>query len=132
MPLFLTKVIIHINLSDRHPFKIRPHRIHFPLVNADATILDERFFGVVETGGPVTVAIVGNLVIVPDGDPSELLVREKQVEIGTVGGKTTPVVVQCEDFSLGLDGTGGGRGCIFVDVVTELRCCQLSILATTG
>jgi hypothetical protein len=68
-------------------------------------------------------------VVVPDGDPGELLVREKQVKVGAVGRKTTPVVVQGENFSFRLNGTGGGRGRIFVDVVAELNRGQLSNLA---
>ena len=68
-------------------------------------------------------------MVVPDGDPGELLVREKQVKVGAVGRKTTPVVVQREDFAFWLDGAGGGRGCIFVDVVAELDRGQLSNLA---
>jgi len=50
------------------------YSIHLPLVNADATVLDERVFGVVETGRSIAVAIVRHLVVVPDGDPGELLV----------------------------------------------------------
>jgi len=63
------------------------------LINADATILDEGLFRVVETGRSIAVAIVGDLVVVPDRDPGELLVRKKQIEIGAVSCKTTPVVV---------------------------------------
>jgi hypothetical protein len=67
-------------------------------------------------------------VVVPDRNPGELLVREKQVKVGAVGRKTTPVVVQGENFSFWLNGTGGGRGRIFVDVVAELNRGQLSTL----
>jgi hypothetical protein len=60
-------------------------------------------------------------VVVPYGDPRELLVREKEVEVGAVGCKTAPVVIQGEDFSFWLNGAGGGRSCVFVDVVAELN-----------
>jgi hypothetical protein len=63
-------------------------------------------------------------VVVPDRDPGELLVRKEQVKVGAVGCKTTPVVVQCEDFSLWLNGAGGSRGCILIDVVAKLNHCQ--------
>ena len=66
-------------------------------------------------------------MVVPDGDPRELLVRKKQVKVGAVGRKTTPVVVQREDFSFWLNGAGGGRGGVFVNVVAELDHGQLSI-----
>jgi hypothetical protein len=54
-----------------------PHGVHLSLINADAAILDERLFRVVEAGGTVAVAIVGDLVVVPNRDPGKLLVREK-------------------------------------------------------
>jgi hypothetical protein len=53
---------------------LTPHSIHLPLVNADATVLDERVFGVIETGRPIAVAVVRHLMVIPDGDPGELLV----------------------------------------------------------
>jgi hypothetical protein len=54
-----------------------PHGVHLSLINADAAILDERILRVVEAGGTVAVAIVGDLVVVPNRDPGKLLVREK-------------------------------------------------------
>jgi hypothetical protein len=65
-------------------------------------------------------------VVVPNRDPGELLVRQKEVEVGAVGRETTPVVVECEDFSFWLNGAGSGRGLIFVDVVAKLDRGQFS------
>jgi hypothetical protein len=71
------KVVVHVYLSDRHPFEVCPDGVHLSLINADAAILDERILRVVEAGGSVAVAIVGHLVVVPNRDPGELLVREE-------------------------------------------------------
>ena len=88
--------------------------IHFPLINAHATILDKRLFRVVQTGGAVTIPIVRDLVIVPDWDPREVLMREKQVKVGAIGSNTTSVVVEGENFALWLNRAGGGRCAILI------------------
>lgn len=59
-------------------------------------------------------------MMIPDRDPREPLVREEQVKIGAVSSKTTSIIVECEDLALRLDGTGGGRGRVLVDVIAEL------------
>lgn len=59
-------------------------------------------------------------MIVPDRNPSKLLVREKQIEIGAVSSKTASVIVQSEDLTLRLH-RAGGSGCrVLVDVVAEM------------
>lgn len=45
-----SKIVIHLNLSDGHPFKVRPDGVHFSLVNRDSAIVNKRVFGIVELG----------------------------------------------------------------------------------
>lgn len=43
-----SQIVVHLDLANRHPFEVGPHRIHLPLVNTDPTVLDERGFCVVQ------------------------------------------------------------------------------------
>lgn len=69
-----TQVVVHVHLADGHPLEIGAHGVHFPLIDADATVVDERFFGVVQAGRAIAVTVVGDLMVIPDRDPGELLV----------------------------------------------------------
>lgn len=53
-------------------------------------------------------------MIVPDWDPREVLMGEKQVEVGAIGSNTTSVVVEGENFALWLNRAGGGRCAILI------------------
>lgn len=35
------QIIVHLHLADRHPLKIGSYGVHLPLINTDATVLDE-------------------------------------------------------------------------------------------
>lgn len=69
-----TQVVVHVDLADGHPLEVGAHGVHLPLVDADATVVDERFFGVVQAGGATTVTVVGDLMVIPDRNPGEFLV----------------------------------------------------------
>lgn len=43
-----TQIVIHFHLSNGHPLEVRSDGIHLSLVNTDASVLDERGFGIVE------------------------------------------------------------------------------------
>jgi hypothetical protein len=68
------KIIVHADLSQRHPLEVGANGIHLPLVDRNATILQEGLFGIVHGAEAISVAVVGLLVIVPNTDPWELLV----------------------------------------------------------
>lgn len=86
-----------------HPLEVRPDSIHLALVDADlGSNVQEGILGVVEPAGPVSVAIVGDFcassangqlfirsiriltMIIPNRNPSEMLVRCSQVEISAI------------------------------------------------
>jgi hypothetical protein len=69
------KVIIHVDLANRHPLEIGSNRVHLALIDADTTGTKKRVLGVVHCAKPVAIPIVGDLMIVPSRDPSKLLVR---------------------------------------------------------
>lgn len=71
--------------------------IHFALVNADTAITEERLLGIVECTRSVTISVVGYLVVIPLGNPGEVLVGKQQVKIGSVLAKTSAVIVESED-----------------------------------
>lgn len=138
-----SEIVIHVDLADGHPLEVSTHSVHLPLVDANAAVVDERLFSVVQAGAAVSVAVVADLevsklayglsqrdgamyfVIVPHWDVGELLVRKQQVGIGAVGGKTSAVIVESEDFALRLDRTRSGGSGVLVDIVTELQCVSL-------
>jgi len=115
-------------LPDGHPLEISTHSIHLPLIDRDATVLDEGGLGVVQLGRTVTVGVISNLVVIPDRDPGELLVRKKKILIGAVSCVSGAVVVQGEDGTLRLRHTADGSTIavitvsgVLVDVVTKME-----------
>jgi hypothetical protein len=70
------QIIIEVNLTNRHPFKVSTHCIHLTRVDTDPTKLQERSFSVIHTTEAIPVAIVCNLVIVPSCDECEILVSK--------------------------------------------------------
>ena len=55
-----SKVVIHFDLPDGHPFEVRAHGIHFTLIDAHTAIFDEGRFCIVEFGGSVPESVIGN------------------------------------------------------------------------
>ena len=43
-----SQVVVHVHLSDRHPFKVGAHGIHLALIYRDTSIFDERVLCVVQ------------------------------------------------------------------------------------
>lgn len=79
------KAVVKIGLTDRHPLKVGSHSVDFARVDADLwAIVEERVFGIVQTTSAVSVNIVGNLVIIPSGNPCVLLGQMLQIGVGTV------------------------------------------------
>lgn len=94
-----TEIVVHVDLPDRHPLKVSANGVHLALIDTDAAEAKEGVFGIVHSTEAISVAVVGNLMVVPHGDPSELLVREEQVGVGPVLGYSGPVVIQGEKSS---------------------------------
>jgi hypothetical protein len=67
---------------------------HLSLVNRHAAALDERVLVVEHVGHPVSIRVVGNLVVIPDGNPGKLLVARQEVGICAIGGDSLSIVVQ--------------------------------------
>ena len=42
------QIVVHFNLADRHPLKVRSNSVHLSLVDTDSTIPNERGLGVVQ------------------------------------------------------------------------------------
>lgn len=53
-----TEVVVHLDLTNGHPFKVCSDCVHFSLVNRDTTITDEGGFGVVELRSTIAVCVV--------------------------------------------------------------------------
>ena len=70
------QIVVHFDLTDWHPLEVGTDGVHFPLVRGYAAVLDEGGFGVVEVGGCVAVGVIGDFVVIPDRNPSVLLVRK--------------------------------------------------------
>jgi hypothetical protein len=61
-------------------------------------------------------------VVVPDWDPSELLVRCGKVLIGAVGGNALAVVIERVRLPIGLRvATEAGVALVLIDVVSEVN-----------
>jgi hypothetical protein len=93
-----TKVVVHVDLTDRHPFKVCADSVHLPLVDRDTSVPQERVFSVVKLRSTISVGVIRNLMVIPDRDPRELLVTGEQVQVRTVGSKSLAVVVQTVDL----------------------------------
>ena len=88
------QVVVQLNLPNGHPFEVGSHGIHLALIDTDSTVFDERGFGVVEIGLSISICVIGDLVVIPDGDPGVLRVAEDQIEIGAISGNPLTVVVE--------------------------------------
>lgn len=87
------------------------------MVHADASVLDEGGFGVVELGLAVAICVVGDLVVVPDGDPGELLVAQEEIEVGAVRSEALAVVVEGVDLAVW---EGDAVECIAISIFSVL------------
>lgn len=121
------QIVIHFDLSDRHPLVVRSYRIHLALVYRNATITKERIFGVVELSGTITVGVVGDLMIIPDWDPGEILVALEEVKISTISRMALAIVVKGENLVV-RQGNATKRATVavvailvFVDIVPEMN-----------
>jgi hypothetical protein len=70
------------------------------LVNGDAAIPKERILSVVKFRTAVTVGVIGNLMVVPNRNPGELLVACKKIQISTVSCNPLAVVIEGVDFTV--------------------------------
>ena len=108
------------------PLKVGTNSVHFALIEGDASHFHEGSLGVIHLRGSIAVGIVGNLVIIPDRDPRELLVTCDEVEIGAVGSNSLAVVVECCNFLVGKRDTANCLSptvvavLVLVNVVTEV------------
>jgi hypothetical protein len=123
-----TEVIVHFDLTDRHPLKVSSDSIHLSLIDRNTAVADERGLGVVELGSAIAVCVVRNLVVVPDRNPGVVLVRGEKIEIGAVGSETLAVVVEGGDDAFGLGDAVDAVAVavvtvagVLVDVVTEVN-----------
>lgn len=89
-------------------------------VNADLVAnVQERVLSVVEATETISVAVVGELMIVPCRDPSKVLGQKLQIGVGAVLAVTSAVVAQSEDLLGWLGGSLAALG-VFVEVVAEV------------
>jgi hypothetical protein len=58
------KVIIQINLTNRHPLKVRTDCVHLTGVYTDSTKFQEGSLGIVHTTGAISIPVVGYLMVV--------------------------------------------------------------------
>lgn len=69
----------------RDPFKVRSNSIHLPLIDTDTrAIVSKRILSIVQCAKSVSIAVVGNLVVVPGRNPGEVLCQKQQIRIGPV------------------------------------------------
>lgn len=52
------EVVVHLDLTNGHPFKVGTHRVHLALVYRDTAIADERSLGVVKLGSSIAVGVI--------------------------------------------------------------------------
>lgn len=120
--------IVHLNLSDWHPLKVRSHGVHLALVYRNSAVHDEGSLGVVQLGSSVTVCVIGDLMIVPNWNPWVRGVRKQQILIAAVCGNSLAIVLQCVDDRLWLwDAIDAisisivAIASIFVDVISQVH-----------
>lgn len=69
------EIVVHVDLANGHPLEIGANCIHLALVDAYTSRTKERIFGVVHSAEPVTIPVIGDLMVIPCCDPSKLLMR---------------------------------------------------------
>jgi hypothetical protein len=115
------------NLADGHPFKISTNSVHLPLVNRYATILEERVLGIVQVSRAISIGVVGDLMVIPDRNPWEVLVAGNEIKIGAVGGNPLAVVVERVNLLVRQGDTPKGVApaivslLVFIDIITKLQ-----------
>lgn len=109
-----------VHVPNWHPFKVSTDSMNLASVNADFVAnVEERVLGVVETTETISVAVVGELVVIPGRNPGKVLGEELQVGIGAVLSVTSAVVSQSEDLGGWLGSSLAALG-VFVEVVAEV------------
>jgi hypothetical protein len=58
------KIVVQVDLTDRHPLKVCTDCIHLAGVHTNSTKLQEGSLGIVHTAGAISIAVVGNLMVV--------------------------------------------------------------------
>jgi hypothetical protein len=69
-----TKVVVEVDLTNRHPLKVRTNCVHLARVYTDSAELQKGSLGIVHTTGAITIAVITNLMVVPCCYPSKVLV----------------------------------------------------------
>jgi hypothetical protein len=97
------------HIPQGHRLEVGSYGIHPSLIGGHATIPNERSFCVVEVGLSIAVGVVSNLckllsirsgtgessrltMIIPDGDPGELLMAQRKVKVCPVASIPHAVV----------------------------------------
>jgi hypothetical protein len=68
------KVVVQVDLTNRHPLKVRTNCIHLARVYTDSTELQKGSLSIVHTTGAITIAVITDLMVVPCCYPSKVLV----------------------------------------------------------
>ena len=53
-----TEVVVHLDLTDWHPFEVSSDSVHLALINGNTAIGNERCLGVVEVSLSITVGVL--------------------------------------------------------------------------
>lgn len=122
-----THIVTDVDLSNGLPFPVGSHSVHLSLIHRDTAICNEGGFRVVEFGHTVAPSIVGNLMIIPDGDPREVLMTQNQIMVRSVGGMSLPIVIKSIDLSVRQGDAADGVApailtiSVLVDVVSKMK-----------
>lgn len=115
----------------RHPLEVGPHRVHLARVHTDATELQERSLCVVHAAEAVPIAVVCHLVVIPRGNPCEILVGQTKIRIGTILSNARAIVIKGEDLATGCCCSWVSTSCAsagLVDVISKMNLCSQSLL----
>lgn len=122
-----THIVTDVDLSNGLPFPVSSDSVHLSLIHRDTAICNERGFRVVEFGHTVAPSIVGNLMVIPDGDPGEVLMTQNQVMVRSVGGMSLPIIIKSIDLSVRQGDAADGVApailtiSVLVDVVSKMK-----------
>ena len=94
------QIIVHSDLANRLILEVSSHSIHLTLIDRHTAILNERFFSVVHFREAISVAVIGDLVIIPDRYPWEVLMRKTQVGVSAILRYASAVVIERDNFAL--------------------------------
>lgn len=130
------KVIVHLDLADRHPFEVSSHSVHLALIGGNTAVHDERGFSVVQLRGSVTVGVVRYLMIVPHRNPRVSRMTELKIGIRAISRMSLSVVLKGVDDRLWLWNAINASSItivsitsVFVDVVSKMNNKVYAVLA---